>query len=231
MIEFYEAFSDYERMMQMAEDIIRNASRAVNGTAKISYNGKEVDLESPFERLTILGAIKKYNPHYTDEQLNDEEWLKKEIVKHGESLPPSPGIGSLQLALFEGCAEGKLWNPTFIIDYPVEVSPLARASDSKPGLTERFELFVVGRELAKRLLRVERSGRPSRTLQSARGAKRRRRRRSHALRCRLHPRYGIRPAADRRLRHRYRPLGNVADRFANHPRRDPVPSNASRITH
>ena len=59
MIEFYEAFSDYERMMQMAEDIIRNASRTVNGTAKISYNGKEVDLESPFERLTILGAIKK----------------------------------------------------------------------------------------------------------------------------------------------------------------------------
>ena len=80
--------------------------------------------------------------------MNDAEWLKKEIVKHGESLPPSPGIGSLQLALFEGCAEGKLWNPTFIIDYPVEVSPLARASDSKPGLTERFELFVVGRELA-----------------------------------------------------------------------------------
>ena len=148
MIEFYEAFSDYERMMQMAEDIIRNASRTVNGTAKISYNGKEVDLESPFERLTILEAIKKYNPHYTDEQLNDAEWLKKEIVKHGESLPPSPGIGSLQLALFEGCAEGKLWNPTFIVDYPVEVSPLARASDTKQGLTERFELFVVGRELA-----------------------------------------------------------------------------------
>ena len=91
MIEFYEAFSDYERMMQMAEDIIRNASRAVNGTARISYNGKEVDLESPFERLTILEAIKKYNTHYTDKQLNDEEWLKKEIVKHGESLPPSPG--------------------------------------------------------------------------------------------------------------------------------------------
>ena len=72
-------------------------------------------MESPFERLTILEAIKKYNPHYTDEQLNDAEWLKKEIVKHGESLPPSPGIGSLQLALFEGCAEGKLWNPTFVV--------------------------------------------------------------------------------------------------------------------
>ena len=229
MIEFYEAFSDYERMMQMAEDIIRNASRAVNGTAKISYNGKEVDLESPFERLTILGAIKKYNPHYTDEQLNDEEWLKKEIVKHGESLPPSPGIGSLQLALFEGCAEGKLWNPTFIVDYPVEVSPLARASDTKQGLTERFRIVRCRPRAGKRLFRVERPRRPSRTLQSASGAKRRGRRRSHALRCRLHPRDGIRPAADRRLRHRHRPLGDAADRFANHPRRDSVPADASRI--
>ena len=148
MMEFYEAFSDYERMMQMTEGVIRAASRAVNGTAKIQYNGKEVDLESPFERLTIVGAIKKFNPHYTDEQLNDAEWLKKEIVKHGEDLPHASGLGSLQLALFEGCAESKLWNPTFIVDYPVEVSPLARASDTKAGLTERFELFVVGRELA-----------------------------------------------------------------------------------
>ena len=148
MMEFYEAFCTYERMMEMTEGVIRACAQAVCGTTKISYNGKEVDLESPFERLTILEAIKKYNPHYTDEQLFDEAWLKKEIVRHGESLPPAPGIGSLQLALFEGCAEGKLWNPTFIIDYPVEVSPLARASDTKPGLTDRFELFVVGRELA-----------------------------------------------------------------------------------
>ncbi|UOO82038.1 lysine--tRNA ligase [Uruburuella testudinis] len=148
MMEFYEAFCNYERMMEMTEGVIRAAAITACGSAKISYNGKEVDLESPFERLTILEAIKKYNPHYTDEQLFDEAWLKQEIVKHGESLPPSPGIGSLQLALFEGCAESKLWNPTFIIDYPIEVSPLARASDTKPGLTDRFELFVVGRELA-----------------------------------------------------------------------------------
>ncbi|WP_373740420.1 lysine--tRNA ligase [Neisseria sp.] len=148
MMEFYEAFSTYERMMEMTEGVIRNAAKEVCGSAKITYNGQEVDLESPFERLTILEAIKKYNPHYTDEQLNDAEWLKKEIVKHGEKIPSAPGIGSLQLALFEGCAESKLWNPTFIIDYPVEVSPLARASDTKPGLTDRFELFVVGRELA-----------------------------------------------------------------------------------
>ncbi|XXQ67708.1 lysine--tRNA ligase [Neisseriaceae bacterium B1] len=148
MMEFYEAFSDYERMMEMTEGVIRAACNAVSGSLKISYNGKEVDLESPFERLTIVEAIKKFNPHYTDEQLNDEAWLKTEIVKHGESIPHASGLGSLQLALFEGCAESKLWNPTFIVDYPVEVSPLARESDAKKGLTERFELFVVGRELA-----------------------------------------------------------------------------------
>ena len=148
MMEFYEAFCNYQRMMEMTENVIRAAAQAACGTLKISYNGKEVDLESPFERLTILQAIKKYNPHYTDEQLHNVEWLKKEIVKHGESLPSAQGIGSLQLALFEGCAESQLWNPTFIVDYPVEVSPLARASDTQQGLTERFELFIVGRELA-----------------------------------------------------------------------------------
>lgn len=148
MMEFYEAFCNYQRMMEMTEGVIRAAAQAACGTLKISYNGKEVDLERPFERLTILQAIKKYNPHYTDEQLHDAEWLKKEIVKHGESLPAAQGIGSLQLALFEGCAESQLWNPTFIVDYPIEVSPLARASDTQQGLTERFELFIVGRELA-----------------------------------------------------------------------------------
>ena len=92
--------------------------------------------------------MKHYNPQYTDEQLNDENWLKTEIKKLGEPLPPAQGLGALQLALFEGSTEKKLWQPTFIIDYPIEVSPLARASDTKQGLTERYELFVVGRELA-----------------------------------------------------------------------------------
>lgn len=148
MIEFYEAFADYKRMMEMTENIIRACAQQVSGNLKITYNNQEVDLEKPFERLTIIEAIKKYNPQYTDEQLSDENWLKKEIVKHGEEIPHATGLGSLQLALFEGCAESRLWNPTFIIDYPVEVSPLARASDAQPHLTERFELFVVGRELA-----------------------------------------------------------------------------------
>ncbi|MCG9051810.1 lysine--tRNA ligase [Laribacter hongkongensis] len=148
MIEFYEAYCGYERMMEMTEKIIRRCAEAACGITTVTYNGKEVDLGKPFDRFTIVGAIKHYNPQYTDEQLADEAWLKSEIKALGGKLPPAPGIGSLQLALFEECAEGKLWNPTFIIDYPVEVSPLARGSDADPSITERFELFIVGREHA-----------------------------------------------------------------------------------
>ena len=148
MMEFYEAYADYRRMMDLTEQLIRSAAEAATGSAVVQYNGKAVDLSQPFARMTIVEAIQHFNPDYTSAQLNDEAWLKQAIVKHGEKLPPAPGIGSLQLALFEGCAEAQLWQPTFIVDYPVEVSPLARASDSKAGLTERFELFIVGRELA-----------------------------------------------------------------------------------
>jgi len=132
----------------MTEKVIRAAAIEATGSAVVSYNGKEVDLSQPFARMTIVEAIKHFNPQYTDEQLTDEAWLKAEIKKLGGALPMAQGLGSLQLALFEECAEAQLWQPTFIVDYPVEVSPLARASDTKPGLTERFELFVVGRELA-----------------------------------------------------------------------------------
>ncbi|MBP6116597.1 MAG: lysine--tRNA ligase [Neisseriaceae bacterium] len=148
MMEFYEAYSTYERMMQMTEDVIRAAAHAVCGTDVVMYGDKEVDLAKPFDRLTIVQAIQKYNPQYTLEQLNDEAWVKNEIKRLGGKLPPSPGLGSLQLELFDETTEGQLWHPTFIIDYPIEVSPLARASDTQEGVTERFELFMVGRELA-----------------------------------------------------------------------------------
>ena len=148
MIEFYEAYSDYQRMMEMTETIIRECALVSCGSTTVSYQGKEVDLGKPFDRFTIVGAIKHYNPQYSDEQLVDAAWVAGEIKRLGGKLPPAPGLGDLQLALFEECAESLLWNPTFIIDYPVEVSPLARGSDSKPGLTERFELFIVGREHA-----------------------------------------------------------------------------------
>ncbi len=148
MIEFYEAYADYQRMMDMSEAIIRACAIEATGAAVVEYQGKSVDLSQPFARFTIADSIKHYNPEYTDEQLNDREFLKTEIARLGGKPVLTDGIGGLQLSLFEENTESKLWEPTFIVDYPAEVSPLARASDTHAGLTERFELFIVGREHA-----------------------------------------------------------------------------------
>jgi len=148
MMEFYAAYTDYQWLMDYTEQCIRAAVTAVHGSAVITYDDKEVDLSKPFERLTIVGAIQKYAPDYTLDQLNDPEFLRTEIMKHGTKPFDHAGLGALQLALFEETAESQLWQPTYIIDYPVEVSPLARASDSDPEVTERFELFITGREMA-----------------------------------------------------------------------------------
>lgn len=148
MMEFYAAYTDYQWLMDFTENCIRTAAIAARGTAVLEYQGRELDLSKPFQRLTIVGAIQKYAPTYTLEQLNDAAFLRAEILKHGTKPFDHAGLGALQLALFEEVAESQLWEPTYIIDYPVEVSPLARASDANPEITERFELFVTGREIA-----------------------------------------------------------------------------------
>ncbi len=152
MIEFYAAYTDYKWVMDFTEQLIRQAAIDALGTATITYQGRELDLAKPFHRLTISQAIQKYAPQYTNEQLADSTFLRAELKKFGvdASQPQflNAGVGSLQLALFEETAESQLWEPTYIIDYPVEVSPLARASDKVEGITERFELFITGREIA-----------------------------------------------------------------------------------
>ncbi|TMS59568.1 lysine--tRNA ligase [Imbroritus primus] len=152
MMEFYAAYTDYRWLMDFTESLIRNAAIDAQGSAVLTYQGRELDLSKPFHRLTITGAIQKYAPQYTDAQLADAEFLRTELRKFGVNPEAAnlknAGIGALQLALFEETAESQLWEPTFIIDYPVEVSPLARASDTVPGITERFELFITGREIA-----------------------------------------------------------------------------------
>jgi lysyl-tRNA synthetase, class II len=148
MMEFYACYTDYRWLMDFTEQCIRAAALSACGTDKVVYQGREVDLSQPFERLTILQAINKYAPQYTQEQLKDASFLRKELLKFGVKAFDHVGLGALQLALFEETAESQLWNPTYIIDYPVEVSPLARASDSVPEITERFELFITGREMA-----------------------------------------------------------------------------------
>ena len=147
MMEFYEAYTEYKKLMDFTEGLLRHAARDALGTEVFEYQGRTLDLSKPFHRLTIVQAIQKYHPAFADADLQDAEWLKAKIKAFGEPVKPG-GLGSLQLQLFEACAEAELWEPTFIIDYPVEVSPLARASSSDPEITERFELFIVGREIA-----------------------------------------------------------------------------------
>ncbi|VWB83643.1 lysine--tRNA ligase [Burkholderia lata] len=152
MMEFYAAYTDYRWLMDFTEQLIRQAAIDALGTATIQYQGRELDLAKPFHRLTITQAIQKYAPDYTAGQLSDDAFLRTELKRFGVDVAQpaflNAGTGALQLALFEETAEAQLWEPTFIIDYPVEVSPLARASDTVPGITERFELFMTGREIA-----------------------------------------------------------------------------------
>lgn len=148
MMEFYAAYVDYQWLMNFTEAVIRQAAIDAHGTATLTYQGRELDLSKPFHRMTIIGAINKYAPDYTHEQLHDAEFIKTELKKFGVKPFATAGLGALQLALFEETAEAQLWEPTYIVDYPVEVSPLARASDTVPGITERFELFISGREIA-----------------------------------------------------------------------------------
>ncbi len=147
MMEFYEAYANYRTLMDFTEGLIRHSAREALGTERFVYQGRELDLSKPFQRLTIVEAIRKYHPGFSLEQLTNVDWLSQKIADFGEKVKPG-GLGSLQLQLFEACTEAELWEPTFIIDYPVEVSPLARASDTNPEITERFELFIVGREIA-----------------------------------------------------------------------------------
>jgi lysyl-tRNA synthetase class 2 len=152
MMEFYAAYTDYQWLMDFTESLIRDTALSACGTTDLSYQGKPLDLGRAFDRLTITQAIRKYAPAYTDNQLTDECYLRTELRRLGAEVDgpalAHAGLGALQLALFEETTETRLWHPTYIIDYPVEVSPLARASDTQAGITERFELFACGREIA-----------------------------------------------------------------------------------
>jgi lysyl-tRNA synthetase class 2 len=148
MMEFYEAYREYGYLMDFTEALIRHTAVAATGSTTMNYQGHEIELGTPFDRLTIVEAIRKYNPQYTVEQLNDREWLIGQFVAMKAKYKPQDGIGGLQLSFFEETTEAQLIQPTFIIDYPAEVSPLARRSDTQPDITERFELFITGREMA-----------------------------------------------------------------------------------
>ncbi|WP_374401269.1 lysine--tRNA ligase [Niveibacterium sp.] len=148
MMEFYEAYADYTLLMNFTEGLLRHAAREALGTEVFQYQGRELDLSKPFHRLTMAEAIHKYHPGFTMAQLNDAAWLREKLTAMKVDVKGDAGLGTLQLLMFEENTEAELWEPTFIVDYPTEISPLARKSDTRPEITERFELFIVGREIA-----------------------------------------------------------------------------------
>ncbi len=147
MMEFYAAYWNHHDLMDYTEAVLRHAARQATGSASLTYAGKPVDLDQPFARLTVRDALVAH-AGVTQAEAVDAKALHDKLKQLGEEPPAHWTLAELQFGLFEAAVEEKLWQPTFIIDYPVEVSPLARASDTDPSITERFELFITGREYA-----------------------------------------------------------------------------------
>jgi lysyl-tRNA synthetase class 2 len=147
MMEFYAAYWTHHDLMDYTEQVLRHVARAATGSAAISYAGKPVHLDQPFARLSVRESLVAH-AGLTPAQADDAALLRERIQAAGQTAPAHWQLPELQFGLFEAVVEEQLWQPTFIVDYPVEVSPLARASDSNPAITERFELFITGREVA-----------------------------------------------------------------------------------
>jgi len=150
MMEFYEAYRDYRYLMDFTEEMLRAVAKNVLGTLEVPYGGQAVDLSQPFARLSAVEAICRYHPDIAPADLATREGVIAVLERRGIdwSQHERAGVGALQLHLFEETTEDKLIQPTFIVDYPAEVSPLARRSDANPAITDRFELYITGREMA-----------------------------------------------------------------------------------
>ena len=149
MIEFYQAYADYQDLMALTEQMLEKLALDILGTTDIVYGEEMFSFKGPFEKMTMFDAILKHNPQFTPDNVNDSEFLA-DFVKNTlkEEVKPSFGLGKLQTIVFEETVETKLRQPTFITAYPAETSPLARRNDNNPHVTDRFEMFIGGRELA-----------------------------------------------------------------------------------
>src|SRR5215470_12331795 len=148
MLEAYLAYADYRDLMDWIEKATRGLADTLYGTQQISYQGRAYDLAQPFRRLTVEQAIIEYNPGIDPLSLRDLTYLRKRCEQLGLKVHPQDGPGKLQIELFEKTAESELLDPTFVYAYPAEVSPLSRPNDQDPFVTDRFEFFLAGRELA-----------------------------------------------------------------------------------
>jgi lysyl-tRNA synthetase class 2 len=148
MLELYEAYASYDEVMDLTESMIRDVAREAIGTTSLQWEGNAIDLGPRFRRWKLEEAVRETNPGITATDCRDREALAAHCARLGVHVKPGYGWGKLLLEIFEKTVETGLIQPTFVTHYPVEVSPLARESDTEPGITDRFELFVGGKELA-----------------------------------------------------------------------------------
>ncbi len=148
MLEFYQAYADYRDLMDLTEELLRGMALALLGQYRVYYQGESFDLGQPFQRLTVREAILRFNLAIDTTQLDDLDSARRIAEGLGLKVQPDHGLGRVQLDIFEQTVEHQLRDPTFITAYPTEVSPLARRNDADPTVTDRFELFVGGREIA-----------------------------------------------------------------------------------
>ena len=148
MVEFYQAYADHNDLMDLTEEMLRTVTQNVLGTSQVHYQGTDLDFAKPFHRMTIIESILHFNPSITTKQLTTLEAATTIAEALDIPLKDSDGLGKVQIEIFEKTVEHRLMEPTFITAYPTEVSPLARRSDNDPFVTDRFEFFVGGREIA-----------------------------------------------------------------------------------
>ena len=148
MLELYQAYATYRDLMTLTENLIRAAAQTLVGTTTIEYQGRTVDLAPRFAETTVEAALQRANPELNPSNIRDRVGLAQACTARGIEVRPESGPGKLQFELFEKTVEATLWGPVFVTQYPAEVSPLARCNDADPFVTDRFELFIAGRELA-----------------------------------------------------------------------------------
>ena len=148
MLEFYWAYADYRDAMDLTEELMRELTQSVLGSTEVVYGDATFHFDRPFERMTVLEAILKHNPDLTNDDIAERDAAAAIAERLGIKVEKSWGLGKIQIEIFEETAEAQLQEPTFITAYPTEVSPLARRNDNDPFVTDRFEFFVGGRELA-----------------------------------------------------------------------------------
>ncbi|MCX4193051.1 lysine--tRNA ligase [Methylophaga sp. OBS1] len=148
MVEFYQAYANHHDLMDLTEDMLRTVTQDVLGTSQVHYQGLDIDFAKPFTRMTVKESILHFNPGIKPEQLETLEAAREIAAGLDIPIKQTYGLGKVQIEIFEKTVEHRLMDPTFITAYPTEVSPLARRSDDDPFVTERFEFFVGGREIA-----------------------------------------------------------------------------------